>query len=256
METVTHHGRETAYRVHERDADAPGLLCIHGSGGTSTLWTPQSKLDSEIPVVAIDLSGHGSSDDVDAAPGLETLNAYTDDMEAVLDETGAGVLVGSSLGAAVVLWGLLERDLDVAGAVLTGAGARMAVPDDLLTWLATDFERAVEYLHTTDRLFHAPTEDYAQRSRETMIGVGQAVTERDFRTCHSFDVRHRLDRIDVPAVAVVGEHDKLTPPWFHEYLAEHLQNCDLAVIEGAAHLAMVEQPTAFNAILRSFCDRL
>jgi 3-oxoadipate enol-lactonase len=72
------------------------------------------------------------------------------------------------------------------------------------------------------------------------------VTRRDFLTCHTFDVRDRLDEVDVPALAVVGEHDSLTPPSYHEYLAAELPDCSLTVIEDAAHLAMLEQPAAFN----------
>ncbi|MEF8780214.1 MAG: alpha/beta hydrolase, partial [Haloferacaceae archaeon] len=51
-------------------------------------------------------------------------------------------------------------------------------------------------------------------------------------------------------------HDRLTPPWYHEYLAEEIPDCELAHVEDAAHLAMLEQPTAFNAALEEFLDRL
>ena len=263
MEAVTHHGRTTAYRLAERAAggdggsaagDAP-LLFVHGSGGTHGVWKSQFRLADRRSVVAVDLSGHGESDDIDADPGYEVLSAYVDDVVAVVRETGARVLVCNSLGGAVVLSLALERDLPLDGLVLAGTGARLSVLDDLLAWLDDDFERAVEFLHRPDRLFHDPDPRYRELSREAMLDTGRAVTRRDFRTCHAFDVRDRLDRIDVPALAVVGEYDRLTPPRYHEFLAEHMPDCEVAVVDEAAHLAMLERPEAFNESLNAFLDR-
>jgi pimeloyl-ACP methyl ester carboxylesterase len=256
MEAVTHHGRTTAYRVAARDgAGGAPVLCVHGSGGTSGLWAGQRPLSAERPVIAVDLSGHGESEDVAADPGYETLSAHVDDVVAVARATDARVLVGNSLGGAVALTLALERTHAFEGLVLTGTGARLSVLDDLLVWLDGEFERAVEFLHGPDRLFHDADERVLERSRAAMRETGPAVTRRDFRTCHTFDVRGRLDAVDVPAVAVVGEHDRLTPRRHHEYLARELPTCELAVVEDAAHLAMLESPTAFNAVLSEFCAR-
>lgn len=256
MDGVTHHGRRTAYRVSDRGGDGPGLLCIHGSGGAAGVWKSQSRFSARAPVIAVELSGHGESDDVDAAGGPDALEAYTDDVVAVAEETGASVLVGNSLGGAVAMWTAMERDLDLDGLVLAGTGAKLTVLEDLLAWLATDFDRAVKFLHADDRLFHDPDDRYVELSKEAMYDAGRPVTERDFRTCHTFDVRNRLDELGVPTLAIVGEHDQLTPTRYHEYLAERAPDCELAVVADAAHLAMLETPDAFNDELGSFLDRL
>lgn len=256
METVDHRGRETAYRLSDRGGDGPPLLCVHGSGGTAAVWTAQRRLADRMPVAALDLSGHGESDDVDATAGPEALEAYADDVVAVADAVDARVLVGNSLGGAVALWVALERDLPLEGLVLAGAGARLAVLDDLLEWLADDFDRAVEFLHADDRLFHDPDDRYVDRSTAAMRETGRAVTERDFRTCHAFDVRDRVGEVDVQAVAVVGEYDRLTPRRYHEFLADEMPDCELRMVGGAAHLAMLERPAAFNGAVESLLDRL
>ncbi|WP_058366913.1 alpha/beta fold hydrolase [Haloparvum sedimenti] len=256
MERVTHHGRETAYRVSDRGADGPGVLCVHGSGGNHGVWKAQARLADEYPIVAVDLSGHGESGDVDARPGPETLAAYADDVVAVAEETGASVVCGNSLGGAVALWVALERDLSLDGLVLAGTGAKLAVLQDLLDWLAEDFDRAVAFLHGEDRLFHDAPDEYVELSEAAMRECGRATAERDFRTCHRFDVRDRLGEIGVPALAVVGEYDGLTPPRYHDYLADEMPRCERALIEDAAHLAMLEQPAAFNAALSEFLSRV
>jgi len=253
METVEHDGRETAYRLTRPDGDGPTALYVHGSGGTHRVWAPQYGPDGPThPAVALDLSGHGESADVDTDPGPATLRAYGDDACAVARAVGADVLVGNSLGGAVVQHVLLDRDVDVSAAVLAGSGAKLSVLERLRTWLAEDFERAVEFLHGGDRLFHDPDPDDLVRSRETMHAVGRAVTERDFLTCHTFDVRDRVGGLEVPLLAVVGDHDALTPPAYHEYYADCAPDARVRLLEGTAHLAMVERPRAFNRALAEF----
>jgi len=271
MERVTHHGRDTAYRVSDRGGDGPTVCFVHGSGGSKDVWKAQARLSDRFPVVALDLSGHGDSDDIDsgeagvdggevgdsdALPGPGALDAYADDAVAVAEETGATVFCGNSLGGAVALWVALERDLTLDGLVLAGTGAKLAVAEPLRDALAGDFDRAIELLHEPDRLFHDAPPECVELSRAGMRECGRAVTERDFRTCHAFDVRDRLDEIAASSLAVVGEHDALTPVEYHDYLADRIGDCERAAIEDAAHLAMLERPAAFNAALASFCSRI
>lgn len=256
MRTVTHHDRETTYEYHDRGGEGTPIVCIHGSGGSRGVWKSQARLADERPVVALDLSGHGGSDDVDADAGFGALSAYADDVIAVAEETNATVLVGHSLGGAVALHIALYREFTPDGLVFAGTGARLAVLDDLLAWLDSEFERAVEFLHEPGRFFHDVDDRLVELSRESMYDCGRAVTERDFRSCHTFDVRDGLDEIDAPSLAIVGEHDRLTPIRYHEYLAERIPDCELRVIDDAAHLAMLERAEAFNTALSSFLDRL
>jgi pimeloyl-ACP methyl ester carboxylesterase len=259
METVTHDGRETAYRLaggsRDEDTDSAEILYVHGSGATHRVWAGQYGPNGPAhPAVALDLSGHGDSADVETPPGPETLVAYARDVKAVAEATGADVLVGNSLGGAVCLHLAIETAFEPAALVLAGTGAKLTVLEDLRTWLAADFERAVAFLHGPDRLFHDADARTVERSKRAMRETGQAVTRRDFCTCHRFDVRERLSDIDTPTLALVGEHDGLTPPAYHQYLAEHTGG-EYAEIPDAAHLAMVERPAAFNQRVGAFLDR-
>ncbi|MFC6716654.1 alpha/beta fold hydrolase [Natrialbaceae archaeon GCM10025810] len=265
MNTVEHYGRETAYHFVDRtggDADeegdetGPTLCFVHGAGSDRRQWTPQHRLADRFPLATVDLSGHGDSEDVEAEPGFTTLSAYVDDALAVYDAVAADVLVGCSLGGAVVMQALLERDVDPDGVVLAATGARLGVLDDLLAWLEDDFDRAVEFLHGSDRLFHDPDPDLLERSREVLYETGRAVTARDFQTSHRFDVRDRLGEIDTPTLVCYGKHDRMTPPWFHEYLATEIPETTLVEFADAAHLLMLERPDAFNGVVAEFCSSL
>jgi pimeloyl-ACP methyl ester carboxylesterase len=255
METVNHNGRETAYRIIRRSEAGPTVLYVHGSGGNHQVWAHQYGPDGPShPAAALDLSGHGESDGIDSPSGAETLTAYAEDVSAVARAVDADILIGNSLGGAVVQRILLDRDHELTAAVLAGSGARLPVAESLRTWLAEDFDRAVEWLHGPDRLFHDADEQTRERSVETMHAVGQTVTERDFLACHTFDVRDKLSDVQIPVLALVGENDTLTPLSYHERLASDIPRGELTVLDDAAHLAMVDRPTAFNEAIADFLN--
>lgn len=259
MDHVTHDGRTTAYRdAPVADADsAPTVLYVHGSGATHTVWVNQyGRLDHD--AVALDLSGHGESEDVDLGPraGLDAMSAYAEDAVAVARAVDATVVCGNSLGGAVALTVALGGDLDLDGLVLVGTGAKLGVADELLDALASDFDAAVDTLLGDDMLYHGESENAGADAREMFREVGQRVTERDFRACDAFDVRDRLGEIDVPTLVVNGEHDGLTPPTFHEYLAEHLPDARRVELAEAAHMPYLERPDAFDAAVDEFLAEL
>lgn len=253
MERISHHGRTTAYR-HTPFGDGAPVLYVHGAGGDHRVWVEQYAPDGIGPAVAVDLTGHGESDDAPLEAGRETLDAYADDVVAVAAATDARTLVGNSMGGAVVLWVALERDLPLEALVLCGTGAKLGVDDGLLAMLDDEFPAAIEAVHAPDLLFHDADPETVERSATQLRDTGPAVTSRDFRTCDRFDVRDRLDEVDVPALALTGEHDGMTPPSFTEYLGEELPNCETAMLDDCAHLSMLECPSAWNERVASFLD--
>jgi len=254
VNTVTHDGRTVAYRETDYGDGTP-VVYVHGAGGDHRLWVEQYAPDGVGPAVALDLTGHGESDDATLDPGRETLDAYADDVVAVAEATDAAAVVGNSMGGAAALWATLERGLDPEALVLCGTGAKLAVGDDLLDLLDADFEAAVDALTAPDLLFHDADEETVARATDAMRAVGAAVTSRDFRTCDWFDVRERLGEVDARCLAITGEHDGMTPPSFTQFLGEQLPDCETALLDDCAHLSMLERPDAWNERVRTFLDR-
>lgn len=266
MEALEHDDRTTSFRrtdggkrAADKEADDEhrahegAVLYVHGSGATHRAWASQYAPDGpHHPTVAVDLSGHGVSSDIETDPGPEMLSAYVDDVSAIARIIDVDVLVGNSLGSAVVLQAVLDGTVSPSAVVLTGTGAKLSVHEHVRELLADDFEGAIDFLHDDSRLFHDADEAVLERSKAEMRTVGQRVTRRDFLTCHRFDVRERLAEIAVPTLAICGERDRLTPPKYHEYLAEHVQSGRFETVSDAAHLAMVERPDAFNEKLATF----
>lgn len=255
MQTVSHDGRKTAYRETHPEEDGPTAVYVHGSGGNHQLWVHQYAPSGPThPAVAVDLSGHGESEDIGLEAGQATLREYANDVAAVARATETDVLVGNSLGGAVVFEVLQSGLFDPAGAVFAGSGAKLAVAERLRTALNSDFEDAIEQLHEPGMLFADAEETLLEQSISAMRETGRDVTRRDFLTCHAFDIREKVATISTPSLAVVGEEDRLTPPSYHQYLSEHMEACTYRSIPDAGHLVMLERPETFNEVLASFFE--
>jgi len=70
------------------------------------------------------------------------------------------------------------------------------------------------------------------------------------------DLRHAVQHVAVPALVLVGEQDRMTPPASSVALAGELPQGRLEVIEGAGHFPMMEAHEEFNRRLGSFADEV
>jgi 3-oxoadipate enol-lactonase len=66
------------------------------------------------------------------------------------------------------------------------------------------------------------------------------------------DLRHAVPRIRVPALVMVGEQDRVTPPGAAVQLAGALPKGRLVAIERAGHIPMLEAPDRVARELASF----
>ena len=59
----------------------------------------------------------------------------------------------------------------------------------------------------------------------------------------------RSPAIGTPTLVLAGSEDPATPPAQGELIASLIPGARLSVLEGAGHLANVEEPAAFNRLL-------
>ena len=80
--------------------------------------------------------------------------------------------------------------------------------------------------------------------------------EADWRAADSFDRMQDLDKIQVPALIVVGTSDALTPTKYAEHMATHIPDSELHVIEGAGHMLVMERAGEIAGWIQSFVERI
>jgi pimeloyl-ACP methyl ester carboxylesterase len=203
--------------------------------------------------VALDLPGHGKRVE-EPLPDPATVAEYA---AAVRRDVGghglAGVtLVGHSLGSAIVLRLALDAPELVERIVLIGAGARLRVLPALLELAREQPETAWRQLVA---LGYAPGHGaMAEAYLDTSTPLAAGALYRDLAACDGFDVMAVLGAVRQPALVIVGAEDRLTPPKYAAYLAEHLPQATLVTIPDAGHSVMDEAPERVAAALREWLN--
>lgn len=234
--------------------DRKTLVFIHGSGGTHTDWILQyTRLKNIFNVAALDLPGHGQSD----GPGEQDVSTYAAWVKKLLEGLGIArpVLIGHSLGAAICLRLAISHGDAAAAVVPVGGGVRMPVNPAILEGLQQDPE-AIIGLAAKFSVAKANRERLAGLITENLSRVNPSILHGDFTACDKLDITEAVGGIGIPALVVCGTEDKMMPPAFSEYLGKHIPQAKLALIPGAGHCVMLENPEAFNATLTDFVNSL
>jgi pimeloyl-ACP methyl ester carboxylesterase len=91
---------------------------------------------------------------------------------------------------------------------------------------------------------------------ETAKAAMSRVREGTYRTAVqmlvTFDRRADLANIAVPTLVLAGEKDRNAPAAMMERMAAKIPGAHYHCLPGAGHLANLEQPAAFNAVLDTF----
>jgi pimeloyl-ACP methyl ester carboxylesterase len=88
--------------------------------------------------------------------------------------------------------------------------------------------------------------------QRALLETGPDVLLGDFGACDHFDVIGRMGEIEVPTLVITGTADQLTPPKYARFLAEHITDAQLVLVEGAGHMVMLERPAQVAKIVQEF----
>ncbi|MBF8257660.1 MAG: AB hydrolase-1 protein [Actinobacteria bacterium] len=230
------------------------VVFIHGAGGSHHTWRDQwAGLKGVARLVVLDLPGHSGS----LGTPRETVEGYAEWLADFIEEAGLGkfVLAGHSMGGAIAQQAALNRIPGLAALILAGTGAKLKVSPLILDGIANRFREfapeLVEWMmaRETDRMLR---DDVTMDVLSTRPGTWVA----DFLACDAFDVRGRLGEIRVPALAICGDDDRLTPLKYSEFLAANIRGAVLKIVHGAGHIAMLEKPNDVNNVIASFLQSL
>ncbi len=229
----------------------PAVVLIHGAGGSHLHWPAGMRRLPGAAVYAVDLPGHGRS----GGEGRTRIEDYAADILGFMDGVGIGrgVLVGHSMGGAIAQMTALLAPDRVAGLVLVGTGAKLRVAPALLEGILQDYPGVLGLMA---EWAWGPGADPAlvARGRQMMARVPSRVVWGDFAACDQFDIRERLGEIAAPTLVISGSEDRMTPPRFGQYLAEHIPGARLILVEGAGHMVMLEKPEEVARAVREWLE--
>ncbi|MBI2766913.1 MAG: alpha/beta fold hydrolase [Chloroflexi bacterium] len=237
---------------------ATGLLLLHAFPLDHTMWEPQrEEFEHVLPVVAPDLFEAG------AGHHAATMDAAADAAVRALDGAGLddAVVCGLSLGG-YVAFVLHRRHRDrVTGIVLanTRATADDAAAAERRNALAARLlaEGAAFLADSPPALLSSHAGGELLARVKNMIGSQPPQSLADASTAMALrpDSTPGLSRITVPALAISGDGDTLIPAAETEAMARGIPGSRFEIIARAGHLTNLEQPEAFNRLLREHLVR-
>jgi pimeloyl-ACP methyl ester carboxylesterase len=260
----------------EKPVDPEGsqpLLFVHGLSGSWQNWLEQLPVfAAEHRVVAIDLPGFGHS----PMPSWPiSISAYARMLNRLLDvlRIDAAAVVGNSMG------GFVSAELAIA--FPQRVERLVLVSPSGLSSYRPDATRALGALQRLERILAAETAWVASKSdtvarrprlREATLRLvarhpdrlGAALAAEQLRgagkpgfmpalAAHlEYDFRDRLQEIACPTLIVWGKDDRVVTVRDASVFTELIPNSRAVLYEDTGHVAMLERPDAFNALLEAF----
>jgi 3-oxoadipate enol-lactonase len=253
---MIHDGVTINYRL-DGPAGAPVLLFSNSLGASLEMWDPQARaLGDAFQVLRYDTRGHGKSS---VPPAPYTVAQLGGDVVNLLDHLGveSAHLCGLSMGGITAMWVAIHHPERIGRLVLSNTAAWIGTHAGW-TERAAAVERAGVASIASAVVARWLTPAYAAAhpeqvaALESMLGatplagyVANCLAVRDS------DLRAEVGRIRAPTLVVSASGDVPTPPADGRFLAEHIPGARYVELS-AAHLANLELPEQYAALLREF----
>ena len=240
----------------------PLVVLVHGAGNDHSVWALQARTLAQHRwnVAALDLPGHGQSDD----RGSSTIAESVEHVSEVIDELSvpdqALALVGHSMGACIAL-SLAAKLGEREGLklVLIGAGAAMPVNDGLLD---ATLHRPLEAHRFITAFGYGRPSHFGGAEVPGVWNLGASfalldrcppsVLHRDFSACNQWRGKQDAALVSAQTLVLSGALDRMTPAKAGRALAEAIDGAEFEVLPGVGHMMMAEAPGAVNEALRRF----
>jgi pimeloyl-ACP methyl ester carboxylesterase len=254
--------------------EGPALVFVHGLSGSWQNWLEQLPVfAADHRVLALDLPGFGHS----PMPRDEiSITGYARLLRGLLEQRGidAAALVGNSMGGFIGAELAIDYPQRVSRLVLVSAAGLSTHNEPRATRATPLLRRGERILAASTAWFASRSDTVARRQRlrdaalrvvvrhpgripaalasEQIRGAGKPGFIDALQAVLSYDVRERLPEIGCPTLIVWGEEDMLISVHDADAFAELIPDSRKVVYPDTGHMAMLERPGAFNALLAGF----
>ncbi len=271
------------YETLNASAGGTPLLVVHGGPGTPHDYLrPLAALVPERPVIVYDQLGCGRSDQPEE-PSLWRLERFVAELAALVQHLGLDAfhLLAHSAGCMIACDYALAHPTAARGLILVspvlGVRQYQLEMQQLLATMPPDVSQQLmlalnggptsplELLEANmyfaeqsmcrmspwpEALLHASSHTNA-RVRDALWGPSEFRVTGGLR---DYERVERLPALSTPSLLLCGQHDFTSPRLCRRY-SQALPNAELVVIDGASHMAHLEQPKRFAHALAPFLRR-
>lgn len=248
------------------------LVLVHGWGLNLHSWDAQIRFfQDRFRVVAYDWRGHGRS--AETPP-----YAFADlarELEGLLERLGISspILCGHSMGGTIVIEHATTFSRRVAALVLVDTNVPGTRWDRLMHWIrcegssfatealgaAVGQRRALEivsgvygHMFWADPWRRDHAEQYAEWRRQFADGIFTGMINAYRASGKRTNPETAIRSLSVPALVVNGTADRVFRVRMAKRIAGLFEHGTLALVDGAGHMSMCEQPEIVNAHIDGF----
>ncbi|HTH99586.1 MAG TPA: alpha/beta fold hydrolase [Acidisoma sp.] len=248
--------------VEEFGAQGELLVFVHGLGGSTNTWFPQSQiLKRDLRPVAYDLPGSGRT------PVREnvTIDSLVADLNEVVEHAGGTArvhLAGHSLGTIICQHYAARYPDRVASLALIGAfpeppeAARKALRDRAAKVRAEGMAAIADAIVTAGTSDDTKANNPAAASfvRESIMAQP---AEGYARACEALAALSRADlsAVRCPTLVLNGDQDRTSPPDTGSALAGAIEGAEFRKLDGCGHWATIERAKQVNYAMTLFYAR-
>jgi pimeloyl-ACP methyl ester carboxylesterase len=253
--------------VLESSGNGMPVLLIHGNSSCRDVFERQfdSSFAKVYRLIAVDLLGHGQSDNAREARQAYTVPGHAAVLIDVLRSLGIerAAILGWSLGGHIGLE-MIGQGFDAAGIMIVGTppvrrgvlGMIRGFQAQLDLLIAT---RGVLRPHEIERFARVSVgEAFASRFYEAIARTdvrARPILARGMMTGLGIDQRWVVENLPTPVAVVNGSHEPFARLDYLSSLGyQNLWGGRCHIIEDAGHAPFLETPEPFNRLLSSFLD--
>jgi 3-oxoadipate enol-lactonase len=243
---------------YELEGNGPPLVLVHSLGTSTALWRDAiAHWKRTHTVLAMDARGHGRSSN----NGGVTIEAIARDLGALVDHLQLGTidLVGISMGGLIAAHFYTQMPHRVRRIVLADTFAKMPEGEKRTALLKEKLasmdmvEFGNEYADQT--LLNTSVAAWHDQLAAWVANTSKAAYIQTVESLFSQTAAPLMARIAIPALVVIGDQDQRTPLALTQEIVGLVPGATLEIIPRAAHLANLDNPTAFHQVVDQFLQR-
>lgn len=245
----------------EAAPDAPHglpILFLHGVGSDKSVWQPQlNHIGQRRRALAADYPGYGDS----ALVEVTSRDDYARAMLALLDacEIERAHICGLSLGGVIAIAMASLAPNRCASLIIADSFAvhpdGQGIYDRSIGASLQMGMRALAEARVDVLLGAAPPAGLRDEVIETMAAIPVPTYAQGAEAVWLADQQDRARKLDIPTLIPCGDEDQVTPPALSHALSDLVKGSEVALINGAGHLANAERPIAFNSLVEEFISK-
>ena len=255
---------------YEIAGEGQPFVMIHAGVADNRQWNNEfAHFAKRFRVLRYDLRCYGKSEPVEGEfSHLQDLGTLLD----YLHLDGPFILMGCSMGGGLAMDFALTQPSRVKALIMVDAGPsglELDVPTPAI------FEEAEKAYNAgdLDRVAEIETQIWFDGMGRTPAQVNQVMRQLAYemnRTALSHDAKRlgkrlpdtevpaveRLSELDMPVLVIVGAHDTPYMLAAADYMTEKIPSAQKVIIEDAAHLPNMDQPSQFQHVVTKFLDSM